>query len=136
MSEVTRLLAVVAGPSALGDSLSRVDYLPLADGGLLLVVSMESRTSSSTTITLPSFVESEELREMFASLNSWLGGRPVGGDPEPATPARKALSRHDTLGVGAGPQAIEGLGGGPGSRVFGRGAPALLAPLDGLAPGP
>ncbi|MCA1849364.1 MAG: hypothetical protein LC704_10365, partial [Actinobacteria bacterium] len=27
MSEVTRLLAVVAGPGALGDSLSRVDYL-------------------------------------------------------------------------------------------------------------
>ena len=49
MSEVTRLLAVVAGPSALGDSLSRVDYLPLVDGALLLVVSMESGATSSTT---------------------------------------------------------------------------------------
>jgi heat-inducible transcriptional repressor len=47
MSEVTRLLAVVAGPSVLGESLSRVDYLPLGDGRLLLVVSMESSASSS-----------------------------------------------------------------------------------------
>src|ERR671910_1676286 len=81
MSEVTRLLAVVAGPSALGDSLSRVDYLPLADGALLLVVTMESGASSSTTVSLPSYVEGEELREIFASLNSWLGGRAGGGRP-------------------------------------------------------
>src|ERR671913_1780728 len=39
MSEVTRLLAVVAGPSALGDSLSRVDHLPLREGAHLIVVS-------------------------------------------------------------------------------------------------
>jgi heat-inducible transcriptional repressor len=135
MSEVTRLLAVVAGPSALGDSLSRVDYLPLADGGLLLVVSMESGTSSSTTITLPSFVESEELREMFASLNSWLGGRPVGGDLELATAARKALSDHDPLVVGAVLEAIEVLGRATERGVFVRGASALLARLDDLDPG-
>ena len=30
------------GASALGDSLTRVDYLPLAEGALLLIVSMES----------------------------------------------------------------------------------------------
>src|SRR5918992_2401557 len=57
MSEVTRLLAVVAGPGALGDSLARVDYLPLPNGQLLLVVSMESGTSSSTSVTLPAYVE-------------------------------------------------------------------------------
>ena len=38
MSEVTHLLAVVAGPGALGDSLSRVDFLPLSQESLLLVV--------------------------------------------------------------------------------------------------
>jgi heat-inducible transcriptional repressor len=135
MSEVTRLLAVVAGPSALGDSLSRVDYLPLADGGLLLVVSMESGASSSTTITLPSFVEGEELREMFASLNSWLGGRPVGGDLELATAASKALSDHDPLVVGAVLEAIEVLGRATDRGVFVRGASALLARLDDLDPG-
>jgi heat-inducible transcriptional repressor len=135
MSEVTRLLAVVAGPSALGDSLSRVGYLPLADGGLLLVVSMESGASSSTTITLPSFVESEELREMFASLNSWLGGRPVGGDLELATAARKALSDHDPLVVGAVLEAIAVLGRATDRGVFVRGASALLAHLDDLDPG-
>src|SRR5215211_6443300 len=37
MSEVTRLLAVVAGPTVLGESLARVDYLPLGEGRLLLV---------------------------------------------------------------------------------------------------
>ena len=42
MSEVTRLLAVVAGPTVLGESLARVDYLPLDEGRLLLVVSRES----------------------------------------------------------------------------------------------
>src|SRR5215210_3909927 len=78
MSEVTRLLAVVAGPTVLGESLSRVDYLPLGDGRLLLVVSMESGASSSAAIALPIPVEEEELREMFAALNSWLGGRPLG----------------------------------------------------------
>src|SRR5215212_10399823 len=92
MSEVTRLLAVVAGPSALGDSLSRVDYLPLVDGELLLVASMYSGVSSSTMLTLPAFVEGDELREIFAALNSWLGGRPVGGDLELDVAARKALS--------------------------------------------
>ena len=52
MSEVTRLLAVVAGPTVLGESLARVDYLP-GEGRLLLVVSMESGASSSAAITLP-----------------------------------------------------------------------------------
>src|ERR671927_684819 len=80
MSEVTRLLAVVAGPSVLGESLSRADYLPLGDGRLLLVVSMQSGASSSATVTLPIPVEDGELREMFDALNSWLGGRPLGTD--------------------------------------------------------
>src|SRR5215204_61276 len=110
MSEVTRLLAVVAGPSALGDSLSRVDYLPLVDGALLLVVSMESGATSSTALTLPTFVEGDELREIFAALNSWLGGRSVGGDLELATAARKVLSDHDPLVVEAVLEAIEVLG--------------------------
>ena len=135
MSEVTRLLAVVAGPGALGDSLSRVDYLPLADGALLLVVSMESGSSSSATITLPSYVEGEELREIFAALNSWLGERPVGGDLELATAARKALSDHDPLVVGAVLEAIGVLGRATDRGVFVRGASALLARLDDLDPG-
>ena len=135
MSEVTRLLAVVAGPGALSDSLSRVDYLPLADGALLLVVSMKSGSSSSATITLPSYVEGEELREIFDALNSWLGGRPVGGDLELATAARKALSDHDPLVVGAVLEAIGVLGRATDRGVFVRGASALLARLDDLDPG-
>jgi heat-inducible transcriptional repressor len=134
MSEVTRLLAVVAGPSALGDSLSRVDYLPLVDGALLLVVSMESGASSSTTLTLPAFVEGDELREIFAALNSWLGGRSVGGDLELATAARKVLSDHDPLVVEAVLEAIEVLGRATDRGVFVRGASALLARLDDLDP--
>lgn len=134
MSEVTRLLAVVASPSALGDSLSRVDYLPLVDGALLLVVSMESGATSSTTLTLPTFVEGDELREIFAALNSWLGGRSVGGDLELATAARKVLSDHDPLVVGAVLEAIEVLGRATDRGVFVRGASALLARLDDLDP--
>ena len=134
MSEVTRLLAVVAGPSALGDSLSRVDYLPLVDGALLLVVSMESGATSSTTLTLPTFVEGDELREIFAALNSWLGGRSVGSDLELATAARKVLSDHDPLVVGAVLEAIEVLGRATDRGVFVRGASALLARLDDLDP--
>src|SRR5919199_2694114 len=95
MSEVTRLLAVVAGPSALGDSLTRVDYLPLPGGTLLIAVSTQSGASSSTTVVLPTYVEEGELREIFAALNSWLGGRRIGGDLELAVAARKALSDHD-----------------------------------------
>jgi heat-inducible transcriptional repressor len=132
MSEVTRLLAVVAGPSALGDSLSRVDYIPLVDGVLLLVVSMHSGATSSTTLTLPSYVEGEELREIFAALNSWLGGRPVGGDLELDVAARKALSDHDPFVVGAVLEAIEVLGRATDRGVFVRGASALLARLDDL----
>ncbi len=134
MSEVTPLLAVVAGPGALGDSLSRVDYLPLVDGALLLVVSMESGASSSATLTLPAFVEGDELREIFAALNSWLGGRPVGSDLELASAARKALSDHDPLVVGAVLEAIEVLGRATDRGVFVRGASALLTRLDDLDP--
>jgi heat-inducible transcriptional repressor len=110
MSEVTRLLAVVAGPSALGDSLSRVDYLQLPGGTLLLVVSMESGASSSTTVALPAYVGEDELREIFAALNSWLGGRPVGGEMDLATVARKALSDHNPLVAEAVLEAVEVLG--------------------------
>jgi heat-inducible transcriptional repressor len=135
MSKVTRLLAVVAGPSALGDSLSRVDYLPLVDGALLLVVSMESGASLNTTVALPAYVEGEELREIFAALNCWLGGRPVGDDLELATAARKALTDHDPLVVGAVLEAIGVLGRATDRGVFVRGASALLARLDDLDPG-
>jgi heat-inducible transcriptional repressor len=133
MSEVTRLLAVVAGPGALGDSLSRVDYLPLPGGMLLLVVSMESGASSSATVTLPAYVEEDELREFFAALNSWLGGRPVGGDMELAT-ARKALFDHNPLVVEAVLEAVEVLGRATERGVFVRGASALFARLDELDP--
>jgi heat-inducible transcriptional repressor len=134
MSEVTRLLAVVAGPSALGDSLSRVDYLPLPGGPLLLVVSTMSGASSSTTVTLPAYVEDDELRGIFAVLNSWLDGRPLGGDMELATAARKALSEHNPLVVEAVLEAIEVLGRATERGVFVRGASALLARLDELDP--
>jgi heat-inducible transcriptional repressor len=134
MSGVTRLLAVVAGPGALGDSLSRVDYLPLPGGPLLLVVSMESGASSSTTVTLPTYVEEEELREIFAVLNSWLGGRTLGGDMELATAARKALSDHNPLVVEGVLQTVEVLGRATERGVFVRGASALLARLDELDP--
>src|SRR5918998_6248 len=73
MSEVTRLLAVVAGPGALGDSLSRVDSLMLREGTHLIAVSTDSGYVSSTTISLPSSVESAELREILSSLNYFLG---------------------------------------------------------------
>jgi heat-inducible transcriptional repressor len=134
MSEVTRLLAVVAGPSALGDALSRVDYVPLPGGLLLLVVSMESGASSSTTVTLPASVEDGELREIFAALNSWLGGRPLGADMELAAVARKALSDHNPLVVEAVLEAVEVLGRATERGVFVRGASTLLARLDELDP--
>lgn len=135
MSEVTRLLAVVAGPSAIGDSLSRVDFLSLPNGTLMLVVSMASGASSSATVTLPARVEDEELREMFSALNSWLGGRPLGGDLELARAARKALSEHDPLVVEAVLEAVGVLGRATERGVFVRGASRLLARLDDLDPG-
>ena len=135
MSEVTRLLAVVAGPSAIGDSLSRVDYLPLPTGMLMLVVSMASGASSSATVTLPARVDDEELREMFSALNSWLGGRPVGSDLELARAARKALADHDPRVVEAVLEAVRVLGGATERGVFVRGASTLLARLDDLDPG-
>lgn len=135
MSEVTRLLAIVAGPSAIGDSLSRVDYLPLPNGTLMLVVSMASGASSSATVTLPARVEDDELREMFSALNSWLGGRPLGGDLELARAARKALSDHDPVVVEAVLEAVGVLGRATERGVFVRGASRLLSRLDDLDPG-
>lgn len=135
MSEVTRLLAVVAGPSAIRDSLSRVDFLPLPNGTLMLVVSMASGASSSATVTLPARVEDEELREMFSALNSWLGGRPLGGGLELVRAARKALSEHDPLVVEAVLEAVGVLGRATERGVFVRGASRLLARLDDLDPG-
>jgi heat-inducible transcriptional repressor len=135
MSEVTRLLAVVAGPSVLGESLSRVDYLPLGDGRLLLVVSMLSGASSSATVTLPIPVEDGELREMFDALNSWLGGRSLGTDLELGLAARKALSDHDPMTVAAVLEAVGALGRATERGVFIQGASALLSRLDDLDPG-
>jgi heat-inducible transcriptional repressor len=135
MSEVTRLLAVVAGPSVLGESLSRVDFLPLGEGKLLLVVSMQSGASSSAAVTLPIPVEDGELREMFDALNSWLGGRPLGTDLELGLAARTALSDHDPMTVAAVLEAVGALGRATERGVFIQGASALLSRLDDLDPG-
>lgn len=133
MSEVTRLLAVVAGPSALGDSVARVDHLPLREGAHLIVISTESGEASSTTITLPSSVEDGELREILASLNSFLGGRPIGANLELAT-ARRFLRDYNPLAVGAVLEAVEVLGRATERGLFIRGASALFARLDDLDP--
>src|ERR671917_446167 len=98
MSEVTRLLAVVAGPSVLGDSVTRVDHLPLRKGAHLIVVSTGSGQASSTTITLPLDVEDGELREILASLNAFLGGRQIGAQ---VATARRFLADYNPLAVDA-----------------------------------
>ncbi len=135
MSEVTRLLAVVAGPTVLGESFARVDYLPLGEDRLLLVVSMDSGASSSAAITLPILVEDNELRHIFAALNSWLGGRPLGTDLELELAARTALSDYDPMTVGAVLEAVGALGRATEHGVFIQGASALLSRLDDLDPG-
>ncbi len=134
MSEVTRLLAVVAGPGAFGDSLSRVDYLPLPQGTLLVVVSMQSGASSSATITLPASVEEEELRELFSALNSWIEGRPLGAELELSTAARRLFPDYNSLVVGAVLQAVGVLGRATERGVFIQGVSALLSRLDDLDP--
>lgn len=134
MSEVTRLLAVVAGPTALGDLLARVDYLPLNGDSALLVVSMESGASFSTPVSFPAHVEEEELRELLAALNSWIGRRTLNADLELAA-ARKVLSDYDPLVVGAVLEAVEALGQAAERGVFVQGASALLNRLDELDPG-
>jgi heat-inducible transcriptional repressor len=133
MSEVTRLLAVVAGPSALGDSVARVDHLPLREGAHLIVISTESGEASSTTITLPSSVEDGELREILTSLNAFLGGRPIGANLELAT-AKRYLADYNPLAVGAVLEAVEVLGRATERGLFIRGASALFARLDDLDP--
>jgi heat-inducible transcriptional repressor len=133
MSEVTRLLAVVAGPSAFGDSVARVDHLPLREGAHLIVVSTESGLSSSTTITLPYYVEDEELRDILHSLNAFLDGRPMGADLELAT-VRRFLADYNPLAVGAILKAVEVLSRATERGLFIRGVSALLARLDDLDP--
>lgn len=134
MSEVTRLLAVVAGPGALGDPVARVDHLLLREGTYLIAVSTESGHVSSTTIALPPSVENAELREILSSLNSFLGGRPLGsGNLELAT-ARRYLSDFNPLAVGAVLEAVEVVGRATEKGLFIRGAAALFARLDDLDP--
>jgi heat-inducible transcriptional repressor len=133
MSKVTRLLAVVAGPSALGGSISRVDHLPLREGAHLIVVSTGSGEASSTTITLPSYVEDEELREILASLNSFLGGRSSATNLELMS-AKRFLADYNPLAVGAVLEAVEVLSRATERGLFIRGASALLARLDDLDP--
>lgn len=134
MSEVTRLLAVVAGPGSLGDSVSRVDYLTLLEGSLLIVATMESGLSSSARVTLPVSVEPDELREMFESLNSWLEGRPLGVNMELEVAARKVFPDHNPQIVAAVLEAVEVLSRSTERGVFVRGVSALLARLDELDP--
>jgi len=134
MSEVTRLLAVVAGPSALGDSVARVDHLPLREGAHLIVISTESGLSSSTTIRLPPYVEDEELHEILSSLNAFLGDRPIDADLVGLTTARRFLADYNPLAVGAVLEAVEVLGRATERGLFIRGASALFARLDDLDP--
>ena len=133
MSEVTRLLAVVAGPSALGNSISRIDHLPLREGAHLIVVSTGSGEATSTTITLPVHVEDGELREILSSLNTFLGGRPIGANLELAT-AKRFLADYNPLAVGAVLEAVDVLSRATERGLFIRGASALLARLDDLDP--
>jgi heat-inducible transcriptional repressor len=129
MSEVTRLLAVVAGPSALGDPVSRVDHLSLREGTHLIVVSTESGHASSTTITLPSSVEDEELHEILRSLNAFLGDRST--DAHPIAAARRFLADdYNPLTVGALLEAVETLSRATERGLFIQGASALFDGLD------
>ncbi len=133
MSEVTRLLAVVAGPRAFGDAVARVDHLSLREGAHLIVISTESGLSSSTTITLPHYIEEEELRAILHSLNAFLSGHPVNANLELAT-ARCFLADYNPLVVGAVLEAVEVLSRATERGLFVRGASALLARLDDLDP--
>ena len=132
MSEVTRLLAVVAGPSALGDEVARVDHLPLRDGTHLVVVTTENGLSSSTTISLPTDVPNEEVQGILSSLNSFLDGSSEGTNG--LLSARRYLSDYNPLAVGAVLQAVEVLGRATERGLFIRGASALFARLDDLDP--
>lgn len=132
MSEVTRLLAVVAGPSALGDSVARVDHLPLREGTHLVVVTTENGLSSSTTISLPTDVPNEEVQGILSSLNSYLDGYSAGTNG--LSSARRYLSDYNSLAVGAVLQAVEVLGRATERGLFIRGASALFARLDDLDP--
>lgn len=132
MSEVTRLLAVVAGPSALGEGVARVDHLPLRDGVHLVVVTTENGLSSSTTISLPTDVPNEEVRGILSSLNSFLGGYTAG--TYQLSSARQYLTDYNPLAVGAVLQAVEVLGRATERGLFIRGASALFARLDDLDP--
>ncbi len=134
MSEVTRLLAVVAGPGALGDPVARVDHLMLREGAYLIAVSTESGHVSSTTIALPPSVEGAELSEILGSLNSFLGGRPLGAGSLEFATARRYLSDYNPLAVGAVLEAVEVLGRATEKGLFIRGAAALFARLDDLDP--
>ncbi|MBX6764654.1 MAG: heat-inducible transcriptional repressor HrcA, partial [Rubrobacteraceae bacterium] len=134
MSEVTRLLAVVAGPAAFGDAIARVDYLPLGEGEVLLALSMESGAAASARVRLPACVGEDELREMLHSLNAWISGRPLGIDLELATAARKVLSEHNPQVVDAVLGAVEAVGRSAERGVFIQGMSALLARLDDLDP--
>lgn len=134
MSEVTRLLAVVAGPGALGEPVARVDHLPLGEGAHLVVVSTESGRVASTTVALPPAVEDAELREILASLNAFLGGRPLGSGGMELATARRYLSDYNPLAVGAVLEAVDVLGSATEGGLFIRGAAALFARLDDLDP--
>ena len=131
MSEVTRLLAVVAGPSAFGDGVARVDHLPLREGTHLVVVTTASGLSSSTTIALPIDVPNEEVQGILQSLNSFLGGYSA---TDQLASARRYLSDYNPLAVGAVLQAVEVLGRATERGLFIRGASALFARLDDLDP--
>jgi len=133
MSDVTRLLAVVAGPGALGDPVARVDHLPLREGTHLVVVSTESGRVATTTLSLPPTVEDAELREILHSLNGFLGGRPLRSGM-PLSTARRHLSDYNPLAVGAVLEAVEVLGRATEGGLFIRGAAALFARLDDLDP--
>lgn len=134
MSEITRLLAVVAGPSALGDSVTRVDYLALDEGSILIVASMRSGVSTSARVTLPASVDTGELRELFHSLNAWIEGRPLGIDMELGLAARKVFSDHNPQVVSTVLEAVEVLSRATERGVFIQGVSALLTRLDGLDP--
>ncbi|TCJ17320.1 heat-inducible transcription repressor HrcA [Rubrobacter taiwanensis] len=132
MSRVTRLLAVVAGPGMLGDTVTSVDCVVLRPNTVLLIISMESGVVSSSVVTLPERVRDEELREIVQALNGWIGGRYLDPDLELDLAARRLLSDYNPDVVQAVMGTIEALARSEDRGLFVRGASALLARLDDL----
>jgi heat-inducible transcriptional repressor len=75
LAQLTRQVAVVQYPSLTRSTVRHIELVPVADRRLLLVLITDTGRVEQRTVELPADIGDDEITQLRAVLNAWLGGR-------------------------------------------------------------